>query len=474
MATPETTGAASPATRDVLDALPDGALLVDAAGRLAQVNPAAVALLGMDAAGWAGQPAAQALLARPALLGGIVDGRPGEHEVAVEHPDGPRRLLVRVLPFEGSGRLVLLRDPGARAAAVGDALLEATLDGVVALDAEARIVGLNPSAEAILGLEATAVAGLPALALLFHEAEHPALSELLRTVEAHGVGRRLELPVRRADGETFPAEVAICALPAGAGPSFTVTVRDISERVQLEHMKDELLATVSHELRTRLTSLRGFAELLIERELPRERQTHFLGVIRDESTRLARLIDELLDLKTLERGAPAYRFQPLALGPLLDDAVTACAGVAGESHPIRLDTADDLPPVRADADRIRQAVDNLLANAVKFSPDGGAITVCARSYGELVMVSVQDEGIGIEPEDLPRLFHRFFRAEAASARQIGGTGLGLALVQQIVQDQDGQIDAESRPGHGSLFRFTLPRAPRGGRSLRIEKPDALD
>jgi signal transduction histidine kinase len=233
--------------------------------------------------------------------------------------------------------------------------------------------------------------------------------------------------------------------------------RLITERKEVERLKDELIATVSHELRTPLTSVRGFAELMLERDYSPTQQRRFLGLIRDEAVRLTQLINDFLDLQRLESGRQTYHFAPVAPGPLLDAAVAVFLREGGP-HTLRIEAADTLPLVRADAERLHQVLVNLLSNALKFSPNGGVVTVGAYQDGDTVVVWVADQGIGLPQEAIHKLFTRFYRVDNAETRHIGGTGLGLALVKEIVAAHQGCVWVESSLGKGSTFFVALPSA----------------
>lgn len=250
------------------------------------------------------------------------------------------------------------------------------------------------------------------------------------------------LPIRDKHGEIF------------AGMAMT---QDITERKEAERLKDEFVSTVSHELRTPLTSLRGFAELMLTRDFPPEKRREFLTIIHSESVRLTNLINDFLDLQRIQSGRQTYQFDRIEVAPLLQESLAVFRRENGK-HAFRLAVSDPLPVVRADAARVRQVLANLLSNAVKFSPHGGTITVGAQREGAHVMVWVADQGVGIPPEALPKLFGKFFRVDNTEARSIGGTGLGLALVKDIIEAHGGRVWVESEPGKGSTFFFTLPRA----------------
>lgn len=229
---------------------------------------------------------------------------------------------------------------------------------------------------------------------------------------------------------------------------------DISRRKEIDRLKDELVSTVSHELRTPLTSLRGFTELMLTRSFTPEKQREFLTIIHGETLRLTNLVSEFLDLQRLESGRQLYNFRATDLGPILRDVVEL-HGRNTSVHTLRLEMPASLPPVRADADRVRQVVSNLVSNAIKFSADG-PICVAARQCEAEVRVEVSDRGIGIPADALPKLFKKFFRVESDATHATGGTGLGLALVKEIVRAHGGKVTVTSVPGRGSTFAFSLP------------------
>jgi PAS domain S-box-containing protein len=231
--------------------------------------------------------------------------------------------------------------------------------------------------------------------------------------------------------------------------------RDITARKEAERLKDELVSTVSHELRTPLTSLRGFAELMLTKEFSREKQKEFLAIIHNESVRLTNLINDFLDLQRIESGRQEYHIEALSLPALLRESVTLFSGGKDE-RPFHLVIPSHLPMVCADRERIQQVLANLFSNAVKFSPEGSAIFVGAQVQKEEAVVWVKDQGIGIPSNSLPKLFNKFFRVDNQDTRTIGGTGLGLALIKEIVADHNGRVWVESTEGQGSTFFFTLP------------------
>jgi two-component system phosphate regulon sensor histidine kinase PhoR len=227
---------------------------------------------------------------------------------------------------------------------------------------------------------------------------------------------------------------------------------------RLETVRREFVANVSHELRTPLASIRAVVETLEAGAIDDpDVSVEFLGRIVGEVDRLAALVDDLLDLARIESGRVHLHLEPL-------DPRTLLTGAAERLRPqierarlnLEIDIPAGLPPVLADRARIEQVVLNLVHNAIKFTPPDGTITVKAERAGQMLITSIIDTGSGIPEAELSRLFERFYKAD--KARRSDGTGLGLAITKHIVQAHDGEVTAESEPGHGSIFSFTLPCA----------------
>jgi signal transduction histidine kinase len=230
-----------------------------------------------------------------------------------------------------------------------------------------------------------------------------------------------------------------------------------TELESLERLRRDLVANVSHELKTPISALRAHLENLLDGvELP-SRET--LLVMLSQSERLGRLVDQLLDLSRIESGELRLNRSPVPLHPLVRQVLSEIE-VARADRGVRMCDAvpDDLPPVLVDPERVHQVLFNLLDNAVRYTAAGGEVTVSAHPVDGSCEIAVSDTGQGIAPEHLPRLFDRFYRADAARARGDGGTGIGLAIARSVVEAHGGHIRAESRPGRGSVFTFDLPVA----------------
>jgi signal transduction histidine kinase len=223
-------------------------------------------------------------------------------------------------------------------------------------------------------------------------------------------------------------------------------------------MKDEFVLTASHELRSPLTSVQGFAELLmLEREKLSTKQADTVEIILDNTRHLVRLLNDLLDLARSDAGRLTIKPAPTGVGPLVEDAVrTMRSQTEAASQTLHSEIEEDLPQVRVDRDRIRQVLVNLLTNAHEYSPEGATIAVAAARRNGAVEIAVSDNGPGMAEDQLEHIFERFTRGDAGLTQHVGGTGLGLAISKSLVELHGGTIGADSAPGRGSTFRVLLP------------------
>jgi two-component system, OmpR family, phosphate regulon sensor histidine kinase PhoR len=237
-----------------------------------------------------------------------------------------------------------------------------------------------------------------------------------------------------------------------------LTFHDVTERHRVERLRRDFVANASHELRTPLTSVRGFVEALEDGALdepPTARR--FLGKIRLHADRMAALVSDLLELSRLESGERPPRWETLRPADVLEDVVASLGEQAkGRQIVVTVET-DGAPPVTSDGDRLRQILENLLENAVKYTPPGGHVAVAARSGEEgSVVFEVADDGPGIPAEHLPRIFERFYRVDKARSREMGGTGLGLSIVKHLAEGMGATVWVVSETGRGTRFSVRMP------------------
>jgi two-component system phosphate regulon sensor histidine kinase PhoR len=266
--------------------------------------------------------------------------------------------------------------------------------------------------------------------------------------------------VWRPDGRRIAIGTTAAPIRDATGTVFgCVNVfRDITRELEIDRMKSEFVSTVSHELRTPLTSIRAYAETLRDMASPDPTVEEFLAVIEEESVRLTRLINELLDLSRIESGRIQFRRSAVALEPLLRRVIqTAAPKATAAEVAIETEISPGLPPFSGDMDAMHQVLTNLLDNAIKYNRRGGRVFVRAWLNGGLA-VEVRDTGIGMSDGAVRRLGERFFRVDSSATRRIGGTGLGIALVKEILRAHGARLEVVSAEGHGSTFRFVLPAA----------------
>jgi NtrC-family two-component system sensor histidine kinase KinB len=341
-----------------------------------------------------------------------------------------------------------------------EAVIKHMADGLLVLDQHGVVLSCNPAIAMLLDMRQQDIVGRLAAA---PDAD-PRLRAICVPVEAHG---------RPGTGTlAHDATVPRSGLPPRALRVFSTpvsdedgqplgevrVVHDVTQEHEIEEMRDEFFSTISHDLRTPLSSIRGFVRLLLDNQVPDEgTQREFLGLIGQQTERLEQMVNNLLDISRLEAGKLTLRREPLQLATILREATSKLQGMARDKH-VRLesDMPADLPTVAGDGGWLEQVATNLIGNAVKFTPAGGQITVSARRSAGEVVAEVRDTGIGVPADLLERIFDKYYRVPGASGEQVEGTGLGLHIAKRIVEAHGGRIWAESMLGQGSVFRFTLP------------------
>jgi PAS domain S-box-containing protein len=326
------------------------------------------------------------------------------------------------------------------------AILSNVADGIVAVDRDGRVVLWNAAAERITGVPASEAVG------------HTPFEVVRRELESESGGTNRLVSIMRGGEEVWLSlSEALMHDPTGAVAGRIFAFRDISAERVVDQMKSDFVSTVSHELRTPLTSIYGFAETLLRRDIgfsDDERET-FLGYIASEAERLTGIVDALLNVARLDSGTLQVDLVPTDIGELLEEAVSEGSVPAlANGHRFVVDLDEDVPAVRADPDKLRQVVGQLVENAVKYSPAGAVVRVEARTRPDSVEVTVVDEGSGIPDSELGRIFDKFYRATETQP----GTGLGLFIAQGLVSAMGGRIWVRSEEGGGSRFTFALPVA----------------
>jgi len=335
------------------------------------------------------------------------------------------------------------------------AILANIADGIVAVDREGHVVLWNEAAERITG-----VPGAEAHGRTVEEA-------LQRELESDGEAPGRLISIQRGSEEVWLSVTeAVMLDPMGAVSGRIFAFRDISADRLVEEMKSEFVSTVSHELRGPLTSIYGFAETLLREDVlfGDEERRIFMGYIASESERLTAIVDALLNVARLTTGDLHVNLAPTDVRAVVSEVV---GGVDGEanSHRFVLDLPEEPLAAQADREKLRQILAALVDNAIKFSPNGGTVTVAARRTGEGVELRVEDEGVGIPQSEQERIFRKFYRGAIASS----GTGLGLFIAQGLVSAMGGRIFVDSEEGKGARFTFELPLAS-GSLAVEEERP----
>jgi signal transduction histidine kinase len=357
----------------------------------------------------------------------------------------------------------LIEDAERRRATL-DGVMNSLVDGLALVNRWGKITYANPCAEQMLSFPEGTVVGLTLEALEQKMADrvadpHGVLTELLAAAGNPQAAPSVEFSLTDPVARTLQARFFRIHDAGGGNLGVGLLLRDTTREKELDQMKSQLLSTVSHELRTPLASIKGFATTLLRQDVEWDEASRreFLHIIDEESDRLTELISNLLDMSRIEAGELRVEAEPIDLGPIIQETAAEFQVMTGE-HQFLVYQPPSLPEVMADPRRSRQVLRNLVENAVKYSPAGGVVTISAQTSRDTVLVSVADQGIGIQQKDLDHVFDRFYQVDNASTRKVGGSGLGLAICKAIVEAHHGSIWVESEPRNGSTFYFTLPLA----------------
>lgn len=446
----------------LLELGPDPLVILDSTGRVCMANPAFVAMAGASAAQVAGAPFADLFAPddRPIIAGALealFRGRPNV-EFRTRWPrDAGTGFIVWRVTRQGRSAIAAGRETLTQPSPADlERLFHLSLDLICVADMDAHFTRVNPAFTDVLGHSEEEL-----LSRKFLEFVHPEdLAATLRQMDRLAAGARVidfENRYRCRDGNW--KWLAWRALPVVEDRTIYAVARDITQRKDLEHIKDEFVATVSHELRTPLTSIHASLRLLVDGggSIDAAQRHHLLDVALRNCSRLSRLVNDILDMERLGRGTFHLRLAPVDLAQVVRHALEAAEGLALSSD-VRLCFENRLAGVEvlADEGRILQVLANLLSNAIRFSTAGDTVTARGFCVGGIVRVEIEDRGAGIEPEFRERIFERFSQSSASARRPASGSGLGLSIAKALVEAHGGRIGFDSKVGEGATFWFELP------------------
>lgn len=332
------------------------------------------------------------------------------------------------------------------------AIFNSMIEGVVIINMTGHIISINPTVEQIFGVCKQEAKGKSFLEAIRNNDIAEVISTVLKKRNPLSVEITLIYPVRRIfkvnATPIFDNEVVDGCL---------VVIHDITEMRRLETVRSDFVANVSHELKTPLTSIKGFVETLLEGALDdKENNRNFLKIIQEHTQRLNSLVEDLLSLSHLESKEIILNKSSYNFKQQLQEVIS---GFAAQLRKMEIEIQNELPAnfsMHADKNRIEQVITNLIDNAIKFNKVKGFIRISAQEINGKIKVSIQDSGVGIPEKDIQRIFERFYRVDKARSRELGGTGLGLSIVKHIIELHGGSVGVESTEGIGSKFWFILP------------------
>jgi len=328
-------------------------------------------------------------------------------------------------------------------------------EGVLAVDRSELIIRLNSTAAGMFGRKVEYALGRSIQEIC----RHPEITRLTQEVLGDGSSRQCEIQLGGRNGRVLQIHASSLVNREGRRLGALLVFSDITELRRLETMRRDFVANVSHELKTPVTSIKGFTETLLDDPRPGpDEQDRFLEIINKQTNRLENIISDLLSLSRLEEENRTGNLElvDLSISQMLDRVIRDLESRNPEAAGrLEIRCAEGLrAPINAPL--LEQAVGNLVGNALKYSPEGTPVTITCEKEEGFVAIHVTDRGPGIQAEHLPRIFERFYRVDKARSRRMGGTGLGLAIVKHITQIHGGQASVQSTPGRGSTFTLTLP------------------
>jgi two-component system sensor histidine kinase VicK len=349
-----------------------------------------------------------------------------------------------------------------------ETIIQSMADALVAVDADKNVLAFNREAERMTGIETSAAMGRP-------------VTEVLTTKDSHG--QEVALPIydlaagsvdnvflEPREGKPIPVTVVSAPLVGEGGEAAggVLVMRDMTREREVERMKTEFLSNISHELRTPLTPIKGYAEILGRKDIPPDKAQKFVAGILESTSRLERIVHLLVDFSAMEAGRLSPKTTPIDISMMVEELATEWSK-RSERHSVVTDIHQRVPQVVGDERLLRRSFEEVLDNALKFSPYGGTITLEVKEaaanngggFRDVVEVSISDEGIGIPADDIPRIFSDFHQLDGSETRTFGGLGLGLAFVQRIIEAHDGSVTVKSEPDHGTRLTIAIPAASDG-------------
>ncbi|MCG0276180.1 MAG: cell wall metabolism sensor histidine kinase WalK [Thermosediminibacteraceae bacterium] len=330
-----------------------------------------------------------------------------------------------------------------------EAILTNMADGVIALNSEWKVIHINPAAQNMLRLEGEQLGENFTEKLMEIFKIHPEDFPKAEQAPQEKLGKVKDVTLK----------AIIAPLTAeGKVTGYILLLQDITKQQRLEEMRKEFVANVSHELRTPLTTIKSYAETLLDGAMDDQSVAReFIRVINDEADRMTRLVNDLLELSRLDNKEVKWNKRPIRIDYLLREVISKMiVNARKKGLRVEYDAHGEIFQVFADRDKMEQVFQNILSNAIKYTPEGGSIFVKAENKENWVQISIKDTGIGIPEEDLPRIFERFYRVDKTRSRELGGTGLGLSIAREIVQAHEGDIKVQSKQGQGTEVIIKLP------------------
>ena len=329
-----------------------------------------------------------------------------------------------------------------------DTILKHMTDGVIAFDMKGNVTYINPAAKQMLELRDTD----DNFAKVFSKYEDVNMEKIIYLENWTSSEMKIENNQGSMNLFFVPFKDEINR-PTGV----MVVIQDITEHVKLDDMRKEFVANVSHELKTPLTSIKGFSETLLEGDCDKETEKHFLTIINDNADRMEKLVQDLLTLSRYDSKKNKNSIVEFDLGELAKKCTEKFEiEVRKRNQSLECFVTADVPPVQADKDGIERVIINIISNSVKYTPNGGKINVYVGYVHNDAYVKIKDTGIGIPKDDLDKVFERFYRVDKARSRKLGGTGLGLSIAKEIIEQNNGNINVSSKVGQGTEVVIRIP------------------